>query len=292
MKKLFTERHGAARPRVAEALDATTRDALLNLVRARMDEEWFGFQFPDKCGDGHAYAGTDFNKLEATMAGYGLLWPRQQFDPDAPPPDGEVFDLVEFSYEHVAQALDPKFHSYMSHSHYSYDQDAGRDKFAEAVNRIFERNGVAFELVEGEIHRIAPAILDEGLGQALFRTGDGALDELLETARRKFLHREPAVRRESLEKLWDTWERLKSLEPGKDKKASATMLLDRIATEPTMRGVLEVEARQLTELGNQFMIRHTEVGKVPVVESTQVDYLFHRMFAFIRMALKATGRGG
>ena len=292
MKKLFTERHGAAKPRVAEALDAVTRDALLNLVRARMDEEWFGLQFPDKCGDGHAYAGTDFSKLEATMAGYGLLWPRQQFDPDAPPPDGEVFDLVEFSYEHVAQALDPQFHSYMSHSHYRYDQDAGREKFAEDVNRIFERNGMAFQLVDGEINRIAPAVFDEALSQAQFRTGDAALDELLETARRKFLHRDLAVRREALEKLWDVWERLKTLEPGKDKKASAGALLDRTTTEPTMRGVLETEARQLTELGNQFMIRHTEVGKVPVTESTQVDYLFHRMFSLVRLILRGTGRAG
>ena len=116
----------------------------------REDEEWFGFAFPEKCGDGYAYAGTDFGKLEATMAGYGLLWPRQQVDPANPPADGAIFDLVEFSYEHVAEALDPKFHRYMGHSHYTYDQPTGRQKFAVDVNRIFERNGMAFELKDGE----------------------------------------------------------------------------------------------------------------------------------------------
>ena len=40
------------------------------------------------------------------------------------------------------------------------------------------------------------------------------------------------------------------------------------------------------------MIRHAETDKVPIVESAQVDYLFHRMFASIRLILKATGRGG
>jgi hypothetical protein len=40
------------------------------------------------------------------------------------------------------------------------------------------------------------------------------------------------------------------------------------------------------------MIRHTELGKPPITESAQVDYLFHRMFAMIRLLLKSSGRGG
>ena len=40
------------------------------------------------------------------------------------------------------------------------------------------------------------------------------------------------------------------------------------------------------------MTRHTETDKVPIIASEQVDNLFHRMFAAIRLVLKATGRGG
>lgn len=292
MKKLFTERHGAVKPRVAEVLDATTRDALLNLVRARLDEEWFGLAFPQKCRDGHAHAGTDTTKLRGRMDGYGLLWPLDEIDPENLPPDGHIFDLVEFVYEHVAEALNPEFHSYWNHSHYDYDQAAGRDKFAHDVNRIFERNGAAFALTDGEVVRVAPAIIDEALAQTLFQTGDTALDAMLEAARQKFLHRSLEVRRESLEKLWDAWERLKTLEPGNDKKASTKALLDRVSAEPIFRERLEQEALQLTEIGNKFMIRHVETDKVPIVDSAQVDYLFHRMFASIRLILKATARGG
>lgn len=292
MKKLFTERHGATKPRVEEVLDDATRDALLNLIRARMDEEWFGLAFPNKCRDGYAYAGTDFAKLRATMNGYGLLWPRQQIDPDTPPPDCQVFDVVEFAYEHIAEANNPEFHSYWNHSHYTYDQERGQEKFAADVNRIFERNGQAFELTQGEISRVAPALIDDSLVQTLFHTGDATLDELLEAARQKFLNRALDVRRESLEKLWDAWERLKTLEPGRDKKASTKALLDKVATETTFRDRLEQEAVQLTEIGNKFMIRHAEIGKVPIIESAQVDYFFHRAFAMIRLLLKATGRGG
>ena len=76
--------------------------------------------------------------------------------------------------------------------------------------------------------------------------------------------------------------RLKTIEPVKDKKAQAAALLDRAATEPVLRERLDFEARELTFLGNNLMIRHTEIGKPDIAESAQVDYVFHRMFAMIR----------
>jgi len=290
MKKLFTERHGQAVPRVAEALDENTRNGLLTLVSTRIGEEWFGLSFPVGCGDGYAYAGTDLSKLRETMKGYRVLWP-DEVDPSAPPDDGRIFDLVEFAYELVAEPQNPSFHSYMGHMHYSYDRDAGRERFAREVNRIFERNGMALELRDGEVTRLAPAVLHESLAEAVFHTGDRVLDELLEVARHKFLNHSVDVRRESLEKLWDAWERLKTLEAGNDKKASAKALLDKAATEPSFRGTLERDARELTDIGNTFMIRHTEAGKIPVVESAQIDYFFQRMFSMIRLLVRATGRG-
>ncbi len=55
--------------------------------------------------------------------------------------------------------------------------------------------------------------------------------------------------------------------------------------------MLEDEATRLTKVGNDFMIRHTEVGKIPVADSWQVDYLFQRMFSLVQLLLKASGRG-
>lgn len=169
--------------------------------------------------------------------------------------------LIEFSYEVIAQPDEGSYHSYFSHSHYSYDQEAGRHKFAEDVNRLFERNGIAFELKDGEIIRLAPAALQEALANTVFRTGDAHLDEMLEDARTKFQNRDLKVRRESLEELWDAWERLKTVEKGKDKKATVKALLDKGAQEPAFRQMLEDEAGALTAIGNNFMIRHTETTR-------------------------------
>src|SRR5260370_35753978 len=113
MKKLFTERHGQAVPRIAEALDENTRNGLLTLVSARIDEEWFGLSFPYGCGDGYAYAGTNLEKLRETVKGYGVLWP-DEVDRATPPEDGRIFDLVELAYESIAAPQNPPFHSDMS----------------------------------------------------------------------------------------------------------------------------------------------------------------------------------
>ena len=226
MKKLFTERHGSIAPRVKEELDDVTRNGLVALVRARIDEEWFGDSFPEMCPDGRGNAGCNRANLETMMKAYHVIWPPDQRDywrrgeDEEVPSDGQVFDLIEFSYEHVSEPTAHDHHSYFGHSHYSYDQKTGRQKFESEVNRLFERNGMAFHLERGEVSRLAPAVLHDALAQSTFNTGDKILDELLETARHKFLNRSLDVRRESLEKLWDAWERLKTMEPGRDKKAS------------------------------------------------------------------------
>lgn len=144
----------------------------------------------------------------------------------------------------------------------------------------------------GRITRLAPVILHEALAAAIFNTGDGPLDELLETARRRFLDRDPSVRHDALEKLWDAWERLKSLENPRDKRDSVKRLLDRTANEQNYRDLLEDEAAILTQIGNTYMIRHSEVDKIPISTDAQLDYLFHRLFATIRLILHSTNRVG
>jgi hypothetical protein len=51
---------------------------------------------------------------------------------------------------------------------------------------------------KGEIIRKAPIGLQEALATTIFRTGDSALDRLIETAPEKVLSRSPEVRKEGL----------------------------------------------------------------------------------------------
>ena len=286
---LFTERHGGMKPRTGEVLDAVTATGLMELVSARINEQWFGAAFPFACQDGQGNAGTDTRKLQTMLATYDVIWPDDWRGSSERPQDSQIFDLIEFSYEHIGEPNDYAHHSYWGHSHYTYDQVAGRKKFEAEINRIFDRNGMGFELKQGEVTRVAPTGLAEVLAQSVFKTGDATLDELLEDSRSKFLHRDLKVRKESLEKLWDAWERLKTIAPGKNKAKQAQGLLEEAASEPAFSARLEKEAKELTDIGNSFMIRHAETNKIPIVDSSQVDYLFHRMFSMIRLLLHGNG---
>ena len=146
---------------------------------------------------------------------------------------------------------------------------------------------------EGQGRRLLSTPLAEALGRTVFATGDGECDRLLETARQRIARPKIGDRRDALEKLWDAFERLKTLEPGPDKRTQAERLLDGAATPGTrFRQVLGEEALALTKIGNTFRIRHSETSQEDLGSPEQVDYLFGRLFAFIRMVLKATERGG
>ena len=112
---------------------------------------------------------------------------------------------------------------------------------------------------------------------------------MLEECRAKFSDRNPLVRREALERLWDGWERLKSLADPGDKKRSIKIILDATAVEPSLRAQMEEEATELTSIGNSHLIRHSEINQVPVIDVDQVDYLFHRLFAMIQLVLRKKG---
>lgn len=169
-------------------------------------------------------------------------------------------------------------HTYWGHYHLEHDEEQGQREFEDDINRIFAAHHLPYEVgADGSIHRTTNAIAEATVAKAEFSMGDTVLDQLLATAQRKYLSSNPVSRRESLEALWDAWERLKTLEKEDDKKASTKLLLDKIATEPRFRLVVETDARELTDIGNDFRIRHSERGKFPVADEAEIDYLFSRL---------------
>ena len=288
----YTDRHLGVKPRTATEIVEPVREGILTIIRTRANDGSFGLAFPDDCPDGEGVTGTDITAMKNTIVAYRLFNPFERGAEELPT-TFEVLDLIEFAYEKIAKPVQGSYHPFYRHYHLSFVEDEGKANFRAEINKIFERNGIGYELTElGQVERIAPEVLREGLAEGLFQTEDATLNELLEKARTKFLSRDAVTRRESLEALWDAWERLKSLEARKDKKESIKNLLDKASAEKNFRELLETEAKQLTEIGNKFMIRHTEIGKIPVADDEEIDYLFHRLFSLIRFLLKKTHRGG
>ena len=185
------------------------------------------------------------------------------------------------------------WHDPFSHHHLKLNREAGLKKFVEDINRIFSRNDLVYELSEsGAIERTVPAPMADLVKRTGFRTGDNDLDGLLDTAIDRFLSPKPEARQDAMEKLWDAFERLKTIEGGKDKKARAIALIDRATSDvaPVFRSVIGTEFKAMTKVGNELRIRHSEVGHEPVGETGEKDYLFMRLYALVWLMLKRTWR--
>jgi len=287
MTDYFSDRERGPRPRTNLEIEAPAWGGLVALISSYVANGGFGIDFPKSCPDGRGPTGTDSHRFGLALRAEipDIDWPLRA---ETVPHTLSALDLIEFCHRHVAEPVRDNYHDFCGHWHLSFDRSNGQADFRDQVNCILSRNGVAFSLEEdGRVTRLVPPVLDEELRRAVFDTGDGALDGLLETARGKFLSPDPATRREALEKLWDAWERLKTLEPGTDKRASTKALLDKAADESNYRCVLEKEAITLTNIGNSFRIRHSETTQVEIRTENQVDYLFHRLIALIWLLVRA-----
>jgi len=296
----FSERELGKKARDQHEITHIVWGGIVSVFVSLINSGAFGISFPKHCPDGTGVIGTDENQLRLSAKAEipEISWPLQLTTEDPnmfltsekpfTPDTYSVLDLIEFCHEHIADPIPDGYHSFFNHHHLKFDIETGKRKFRDRINRIFSRNGIAYELQEnGQIIRLAPLVLHDDLIKSNFNSSDPTLNKMLEECRTKFLDPNISVRREALERLWDSWERIKSLENPSNKRNSVKIILDKAAGEPKFRSVLEEEARNLTNIGNNFHIRHSEVGKTPISNDHHVDYLFHKLFSIIHLLLKS-----
>jgi hypothetical protein len=294
----FSDRELGAWARTEQTMSSVAWAGIAVLVEALANSGAFGASFPQKCPDGHAVFGNDTDMLKSAIEAEiaGLSWPPQRNKVDEDdvmrtrkpwaPPTLVALDFIEFVWRSVARPIPGQVHDYYRHRHLTFDSAEGRSGFVTDVNRILARNGLAYEITEsGEVRRILPAIIGNLLARAYFRTGDQLLDAMLEEARRKFTDPDPLIRREALERLFDSWERIKTLDD-ENKAKSAKLVLDRASPEPVFRQLLEKEALELRKIGNTYLLRHHERSQTPVIDTDHVDYLFHRLFSLVDLVIR------
>jgi hypothetical protein len=291
----FSDRERGPRPRTTEDIGQTVWAALCHLIQSRIVDGSFGYKFPEACPDGAGPCGCDGQKFDMIARAEIPELPEQWLYAyaEAPPDVLIILDLLEFCARNVARPIQAGYHPFFGHYHLRFDHDEGLKELVADVNRLLARNGIGFELTaEGRAMRLGPAALRDAVADALFHSGDAETDRLLEDSRRLILSPHIEDRRNGLEKLWDAFERIKTLESGNDKREQTMALLDRATRAPRLRDFLKSEAKELTAIGNNLQIRHFETTQEKLEHPEEVDYLFHRMFSFIRLILRATGRGG
>ena len=294
----ISDKEQGPKPRTAEIITPAAWGGIVALVTELISSGAFGNRYPDaSCPDRAGIIGTDERtfslaveaeirdiawplEIQRRITG-GLSWAVEPYVP----PTLSVLDLIQFCYQVVAKPVRRDFHDYFGHFHLAFDVEAGKEELIARVNKIFERNGISFTLNnDGSIGRIVSPIVQEFLS-AHFRTGDAVLDKMLDESQKKFLNPNPEIRREAIERLWDCWERLKSIENPNNKKDSISTLIDKTTPDVEVRALLQEEARKLTGMGNSFHIRHTEIPQKRITDSAVLDYLFHRLFSLVQLLI-------
>ena len=131
-------------------------------------------------------------------------------------------------------------------------------------------------------------IFEDLIDPNIFDTGDELTNKLLKDSIKFFKETDRTNRSIALEKLWDSWERIKTLED-LDKKIGVEKLLSKGIANAELRQYIETEAKTLTVIGNSFQIRHFEKGKIRLNDE-DVDYLYYRLFNLVLRLLMGTNR--
>lgn len=279
----YSGREFGQQPATYHELGENAWGGLTTLVQLSISRGDFGSAFPDGCPDSRSTCcGTDDRAFDRMLRAEVPSWNAWENVPDV----ATACDFLEFCHRHIALASSDSYHSYYKHDHFSFDVAAGQAKFRESVNLVLQRNGIALRMTDyGHMERLLDDPTGESVRRVVFQTGDDNLNQLLDEARAKFMSPNARNRQEALERAWDAWERLKTVKSA-DKKQGLALLLDICAPEPSMRRVLEEEARALTDLGNRFRIRHSETDKPDIVNTEHIDFVFQRMFALLLLILR------
>lgn len=299
----FSDKEGCI-PTPTGTISNTAWSGIKAAIEVQIREDSLSCSFPKDCPDGNGICGFDESLFRATLVSFipSMDYPFPSIGNDNPfeeEKDTEVrlkteqyavLDTIEFVFYHLHDAVkDSKlFHPFYKHFELTFvDGDKAKQSFRASVNDIFRRNGILYKLDEdGYIVRV----LAPGVGAVLASTPavqEPTINELLFTAIGKFQNPRFEETRIGLERLWDAFERIKTAyKPNLDKKNSAaTLLTDVSAGNAQFRQQLESECKALTEIGNNFQIRHHEADKAPVDSKGIVDYLFVRMLSMINLLL-------
>ncbi|MFC1553390.1 AbiJ-NTD4 domain-containing protein [candidate division KSB1 bacterium] len=289
--RYFTERESGETPRTSEEITESFWGGIVSLVESYKNNGYLAEMYPERCEDSPVIIGCNSQNLGLAVGGSNptITWPLRS---NEIPPNYYCFDLIEFFHDKISKPRRTEYHDFFKHNHYiTFNTDQGRREYRDIVNTLFSRNNLAFEFDDiGKIRRLLSEPLQRIVESTYANTEDEELNKLLENAKEKIRKPEVAVRKEAVDKLWDAFERLKTLEKGKNKREKIETLLKNAIPEENIREFIDAEAIILTEYGNKFQIRHTETDTIPLERSEYIDYLFHRLFSLIAMLLKCTGR--
>lgn len=297
MDMLFRERNNMHVEKVCtDKIDKDMYALLINVCDKYI--LYLANKFPESCPDyGNVVCGPDLASYERTLKfqipglfyGYDgkVVYPSvDDYDQYA------LLDYVEYVGSNIKDVKEYEYHSFFQHHHLKLENTSQVFiSFQYEINEVFKLTGLLYTLTDSKkVERITTADkqIDESkvIVQAIKEQG---LKELINEAISFYKHPNPAIYRSAVEKLWDALERVKTyfVLSGMDKKHSVETLINSIANnQQHYFDLFTAEFKTLTEIGNNYRIRHHETDKYDINDDNYYEYFFNRCFALIVLAIK------
>lgn len=152
------------------------------------------------------------------------------------------------------------------------------DNFSYEANTIL--SDIGYKLVDGKM-MIVQTNIDAEIPQ------EQTLKELILEAEHHYRSKDINSKQRALEKIWDAFERVKTYYYTNNKKDSIEKIIQKISNEDTnLKNRLDTEFKELTEIGNNYQIRHFEINKKPITDIRIKEYWYTRCLAIINLVIR------
>ena len=301
----YTQRHGM---RKSVSRTYTITPPMYELLFKCCEKYYnnIAWKFPSQCQDGHGCCGLevddfctmlkfeipnlycdDYGKPAIPKIHHSYLRSEEHWDEYD---QFALLDYIEFFAQNCRDVDVGRLHDYFGHHHLTCKQTALVFKaFKAEINDLFEKTGLLYQLTDAKIiERIVEnSVLTPDIEKQIEQVKEVGTQQLLEEA--IVLHKQPypPSARDAVEKIWDAFERLKTYYTDMDKKGSASKIVGDVAGgNKPLSVLLESEFKSLTEIGNNYRIRHHETNKIDIDDLRHYDYFFNRCLALIALAIQ------
>lgn len=301
----YTQRHGMRKP-IKKTYTITPQMYELLFKCCERYYNNIAWKFPDMCQDGFGCCGLDENAFRTALQfeipdlfydTYG--WPGipkaytlyseekerwDEFDQFA------LLDYIEFFAQNCRDVDVGSFHSFFGHYHLTCKKtNSIYLQFQSDINDLFEKTGLLYRLTDEKIiERIVEnSPLVPEIESKVAQIKEPGTRQLLEEAVALHKMPYPESARDAVEKIWDALERLKTYYTDLDKKASVSKIVGDMADgDPNYIALFNAEFKALTDIGNDYRIRHHETNKIDITNPRHYDYFFNRCLSLIALAIQ------
>lgn len=295
---LYTERHGLRKPiERTSNISKEVYTLLLNICEKYYKNLTHIFKLHQHCSFvNQNYIEFDRSQFEIRML---LKIPdlfRDEFDRIVPPQAYDdynqyaLIDLIEYIAQNMKDISEGWNNSYKNYWDIQcLDTTNIFDDYRHEINGIFQESGVLFTLTKEKlIERIVEnSPLSPAIEAQVQQINEYGIRELMLDAIALYKTPNPAARQDSVEKIWDALERLKTYYTNVDKKTSAAKVVEDMSNgQSEFITMFNTEFKALTDIGNSFRIRHHETNKIDITDNRHYDYFFNRCLSLIALAIQ------